>query len=203
MSRYLGPKHRLCRREGVKLCDSPKCPIVKRNYPPGVHGPKGYKRLTPFGEQLREKQKAKRLYGVLERQFRTYYQNSVKKKGDTGLFIIQMLERRIDNVIYRSGFAVTRPQARQMVAHSFFLINGKKVNIPSYQVKPKDEITIKPNKAKLKIFADIQKRLQKHELPEWMYLDLKTLTLKIISLPKLDLEKQLFKVKSIVESYSR
>lgn len=203
MSRYLGPKHKLCRREGVKLCDSPRCPLTRRNYPPGSHGIKGYPRLTPYGEQLREKQKAKRLYGIQERQFRKYFDQAVHKKGDTGGFILDMLERRLDNVVYRSGFALSRPQARQMVSHGFFLVNGKKVNIPSYLVESKDIITLKVGKEKLKLFSDLNKRLEKHEFPEWIFFDNKNSNIKIISEPKLDPTKQIFNIRSIVEFYSR
>lgn len=203
MSRYLGPKHKLCRREGVRLCDSPKCPVIKRNYPPGVHGVKGYPRLTPYGEQLREKQKAKRLYGIGERQFQNYFEKSVSMRGDTGTFILEMLESRLDNVIYRSGFAISRPQARQMVSHGFFLVNGKKVNIPSYQVQAKDTISIHPGKLRSKLFDEIDKKQKKHEFPEWMHYEEKDTSIKIISQPKLDPVKQLFQVRSIVEFYSR
>jgi|SRR3989344_2848561 len=203
MSRYTGPKHRLCRREGVKLCDSPKCPLSRRNYPPGVHGPKGYPRLTPYGEQLREKQKAKRLYGVQERQFRNYFETAIRRKGDTGSFISQMLEKRLDNTVYRSGFATTRSQARQMVSHGFFTVNGKKVDIPSYQVQQKDVIGIKENKAKSKLFLDLDKKFQKLELPAWLFLDAKSKSVKIVSDPVIDEVAQIFNIRSIVEFYSR
>lgn len=203
MSRYLGPKHKLCRREGVKLCDSPKCPLSRRNYPPGVHGVKGYKRLTPYGEQLREKQKARRLYGIQEKQFRNYFNKAVRIKGDTGAFIIQMLEKRLDNCIYKAGFAKTRAQARQMVSHRFFLINEHIVNIPSYEMKPRDIITLNPNKAQSKLFSDLDKRLQNHEFPSWTFFDQNTKSLKIISDPKLDEKAQIFNIRSIVEFYSR
>lgn len=203
MSRYTGPKHKLCRREGVKLCDSPKCPLTRRNYPPGVHGVKGYGRLTPYGEQLREKQKAKRLYGIQERQFRNYFEKAMKKKGDTGAFILEMLERRLDNAVYRAGFATTRRQARQMVSHGFFTINGEVVNIASYQVDEKDIIAIKPNKQKSKLFTDFDKRLQGHEFPSWIFFDDKAKTLKILTNPVVDQAQQVFSVRSIVEFYSR
>ena len=152
MSKDLDHKCKQCRREGVKLflkgekCYGPKCPIVRRNYPPGIHGAKKTRqRLTEYGHQLREKQKAKKIYGILERPFRNYYQKAIKQKGDTNEILGQLLEMRLDNVIYRLGLAKSRKAARQLVSHGFFLVNGKKVNIPSYQVKIKDEITIKPS----------------------------------------------------------
>ncbi len=203
MSRYTGPKHKLCRREGVKLCDSPKCPLTRRNYPPGVHGPKGYPRLTPYGEQLREKQKAKRLYGVQERQFKNYFESAMKKRGNTGAFISQMLEKRLDNTVYRSGFATTRSQARQMVSHGFFTVNGKKVDIPSYQVQPKDVIAIKSNKVQSKLFTDLDKKFQKIELPEWLFLETKSKSVKVVSDPLIEEASQIFNIQSIVEFYSR
>ena len=144
MAKLLNSKCKKCRREGVKLflkgerCLSPKCPILKRNYPPGVHGPKGRKRTTEYGTQLREKQKAKRIYGINERQFRNYYRKAISKKGDTGQILQQLLQMRFDNVIYLLRLARSRVQARQMVGHGLFLVNGKKVNIPSYQLKTKD-----------------------------------------------------------------
>lgn len=203
MSRYTGPKHKLCRREGVKLCDSPKCPLARRNYPPGVHGPKGYPRLTPYGEQLREKQKAKRLYGVQERQFKNYFESAIKKRGNTGAFISQMLEKRLDNTVYRCGFATTRNQARQMVSHGFFTVNGKKVDIPSYQVQPKDVIAIKSNKVQSKLFTDLDKKFQKIELPGWLFLEAKSKSVKVVSDPLIEEASQIFNIQSIVEFYSR
>ena len=210
MAKDLDPKCKKCRREGVKLflkgqkCFSPKCPIVRRNYPPGLHGQKGRRgRMTEYGQQLREKQKAKRVYGILERQFRNYYQKAIKQRGDTGEIIQQLLEMRLDNVIYRSGFADSRKQARQMVNHGLFLVNGKKVNIPSYQLKPKDEITIKPEKTKAKIFTDLEKKLEKKEFPNWLHFDLKTNTVKILNKPTGNELEKTFNPRLIVEFYSK
>lgn len=203
MGRYLGPKHRLCRREGVKLCDSPKCPIVRRNYPPGIHGPKRQARPTAYGEQLREKQKAKRLYGILEKQFKNYFKKAIDKKGDTSIYLVQLLEMRLDNVIYRSGFAKTRAQARQMVSHGFFTVNGRKVNIPSYEVKVKDIIAIKKGKENKGVFQDLKKRLEKHEFPDWLHYDPQNMTVKVIALPKVEDMALIFNPQAIVEFYSR
>jgi len=177
--------------------------MIKRNYPPGLHGSKRQSRPTEYGQQLREKQKAKKIYGVLEKQFRNYYQKAIKQKGDTGEILQQLLELRLDNVIYRLGFAKSRTQARQMVSHNFFLINGKKVNIPSCQLKPKDEITIKPEKAKAKIFTESNKQTEKQEVPNWINLDLKTKKAKILNIPKQDELDQTFNPRLIVEFYSR
>src|SRR3989344_1090164 len=202
MSRYLGPKHKLCRREGVKLCDSPKCPVIKRNYPPGFHGAKGAPRLTPYGEQLREKQKARRLYIVQERQFHNYFIKAMKLKGDTGNFLISMLEKRFDNVVYRAGFAKTRLQARQLVSHGFFTINDKKVNIPSYQMKIKDVIGINKTKLNKKVFIELDKVLKKQKFPSWMHVDPVTKTAKVTDDPNVTEMKNIFNVQSIVEFYS-
>ena len=139
MARDLGPKCRVCRREGMKLflkgdrCFKDKCAIERRNYPPGQHGRRRSK-LLGYGIQLREKQKVKRIYGLLERQFRNYYKKASTKKGNTGENLLQLLEARLDNVVYRMGFAITRPSARQLVSHRGVLVNGKSVNLPSYQV---------------------------------------------------------------------
>ncbi|MFA6254569.1 MAG: 30S ribosomal protein S4 [Patescibacteria group bacterium] len=209
MAKTLDPKCKQCRRESTKLflkgerCFSPKCAILKRNYPPGLHGPKGRRRQTEYGQQLREKQKAKRVYGILERQFRNYYRKAITQKGDTGEIIQQLLEMRLDNVIYRLNLAKSRKQARQMVGHNLFLVNGKTVNIPSYQLKAKDEITIKPEKIKVKNFTDLEKKLEKQEAPGWISFDLKTKTAKILNKPSGSALEQIFNPRLIVEFYSR
>ena len=141
MARYIGPVCRLCRREGMKLflkgerCYTDKCAIEKRNVPPGQHGRSRKAKMVGYGVQLREKQKVKRTYGVLENQFRRYFEAADRQKGVTGELLLQMLERRLDNVVYRLGFATSRPQARQLVRHGHFTVNGKKVDIPSYAVR--------------------------------------------------------------------
>jgi len=143
MARYRGPKWRLSRREGVELFSRRRNALENRDYAPGEHGMRRTK-LSNYGIQLREKQKVKRMYGILERQFRRYYEQASKTKGVTGHVLLQFLERRLDNVVYQMGFATTRPQARQIVGHGLMQVNGKKVNIPSFLVKPGDEISIKP-----------------------------------------------------------
>lgn len=149
MARYTDAVCRLCRREGRKLflkgerCDSPKCAINKRNFPPGQHGLSRNK-VSQYGQQLREKQKAKRIYGVLEKQFHHYFEIAERHRGVTGHNLMQLLERRLDNIVYRLGFASSRSQARQLVSHGNVTINGKRVNIPSYLVKPGEAISIDP-----------------------------------------------------------
>ncbi|MBN1779457.1 MAG: 30S ribosomal protein S4 [Candidatus Buchananbacteria bacterium] len=195
--------HKACRRYGVKLCQSEKCPVFTRKYPPGIHGPKGMGRLTEYGTQLAEKQKAKVLYHINERQFRRYYEDAIRKTGDTGEFLIQALEARLDNAVYRSGLAKTRAQARQMVSHGFFLVNGKSVDVPSYQLKIKDTISIKPNKAAAKIFENLEKRLEKVNVVGWLHLDPKEKTIKVLSMPKPEEAEQAFNPRLVVELYSK
>ncbi len=209
MAKDLDPKCKKCRREGIKLflkgekCFSPKCPVIRRNYPPGLHGPKRRSRPTEYGLQLREKQKAKRIYGILEKQFKGYYSKSMAKKGDTGEILQQYLEMRFDNVIYRANFAKSRKQARQMVSHGLFLVNGKNVNIPSYQLNPKDEISIKPSKIKVKLFNNLEKNIEKQNIQSWISLDSKNKTIKILNKPKGEEIEQTFNPRLIVEFYSR
>src|SRR5439155_7399846 len=148
MARYIGPVRRLCSREGMKLflkgerCYTEKCVIEKRNFAPGRHGKSRKQKLAGYGVQLREKQKVKRIYGVLEDQFRRYFEQAERTRGITGETLLQLLERRLDNVTYRLGFATSRPQARQLVRHGHFMVNNKKVDIPSFSVKAGDGITV-------------------------------------------------------------
>src|SRR3989338_563366 len=143
MGRLRGPKHRMCRRTGERLCNHDKCPSLRRQSPPGVHGPKGYPRLTEFGGQLREKQKAKYVYGVMERQFRRYYDTAQSQPGNTAENFLKFLELRLDNVAFRMGLAKTRAAARQLVAHGWILVNGRRVDIPSFQVRVGNVIGVK------------------------------------------------------------
>src|ERR1041384_8258398 len=148
MARYNGPVCRLCRREGMKLflkgerCYTEKCAIEKRNMPPGQHGRLRKAKMVGYGVQLREKQKVKRIYGVLEDQFRRYFEQAERTRGITGETLLQLLERRLDNAVYRMGLATSRPQARQLVRHGHFLVNGKKVDVPSFSVKAGDVVTV-------------------------------------------------------------
>ncbi len=177
MARYTGPKCRLCRREGEKLylkgakCYTEKCPFNKRRYPPGIHGRSSRRKITIYGMQLREKQKVKRMYGVLEGQFRRYFELARKMGGNIGENLLSILERRLDNVVYRLGFASSRAQARQLVSHGHVIVDGRKVDIPSYLVKPGQVITLK-DKAKKFIF--VQESLQEKDpqsIPTWLSLD--------------------------------
>lgn len=208
MAKDIGPKCKKCRREGEKLflkgdkCLSSACPMVKRNYPPGVHGPKGKPRLTEYGQQLREKQKAKRIYNLLEQQFLNYYKKALQTKGKSTDNLFQLLELRLDNVVYRLNFAKSRSSARQLISHKHFKVNGKSINIPSYQLKVGDEISIKEKSLKSNQFIELQKIIKK-ETPEWLSLDPKDLKGKVIGLPDLDKEKVGIDFRLIIEFYSR
>jgi small subunit ribosomal protein S4 len=175
MARYRDAKCRLCRREGMKLflkgarCFTDKCAIERRNYPPGQHGLNRGK-LTPFGVQLREKQKAKRIYGVLEQQFRRYFEFAEREKGVTGENLLRLLELRLDNVVYRLGFAASRRESRQMVAHGHFQVNGRKVNVPSFLVKVGDTVQLRST-SKLAPRLDDNLNAGRGQVPQWLELD--------------------------------
>jgi small subunit ribosomal protein S4 len=197
-----------CRRAGVKLflkgerCNSPKCAMVKRNFPPGIHGQKGYPRLSSYGTHMREKQKVRFIYGVTERQLSNYMKKALKKRGDTGETFLQQLERRFDNVVYRLGLARSRAEGRRLISHGHFMISDKTVTIPSRLLKENEEIMIKPKSLTNKYFLDIIKSQEKSQPPSWLAFDRESLKAKIIHLPiakELDLgiETQL-----IVEYYS-
>ena len=178
----------------------------RRNYPPGIHGPKQARsrsRLSSYGEQLREKQKAKALYGILERQLRRYFELASKQKGNTGVIFVQELERRLDNVVFRLGFAKTRKQARQLVGHGFIQVNGKRVDIPSFRVSIGDEISIKKNKVEKGIVKQIPEAMKASQMPSWISRDEKTLTGKVLTLPAQDDLDTIFDSTLIVEFYSR
>ena len=208
MARYTGAVCRLCRREGQKLflkgsrCYGEKCAINKREYAPGQHG-QSRKKLSEYGMQLREKQKAKRYYGVLESQFAHYFELANKKSGVTGDNLLQILESRLDNVVYRLGFALSRAEARQLVVHGHFLVNGRKVNIPSYLVKEGDVISLKEKSRSLpKVKAVLEQTVGK-VVPKWLDLDTNTMQAKVVALAQRDdidieIEEHL-----IVELYSK
>ena len=203
MARDLRPKHKLCRKFGEKLCDSPKCPITRRSYPPGQHGPnqKGHKKLSSFGKQLREKQKVKRIYGLLEKQFSNYVAEASRKTGDTGKFLLNYLESRLDNVVYRLGLAPSRSAARQLVNHGHILVNGKKIDIASYRVKVGEVVTLKEKTRASKLFENISDKLAKLEAPSWLSPDAKNLSGKVLNFPTA--ENPNFDTSLIVEFYSR
>lgn len=207
MARDLGPKCKKCRREGEKLflkgerCFSVKCAMIKKAYAPGQHGQARRMGLSEYGTQLREKQKVKRIYGILERQFRKYYEMASRMQGNTGNLLSILLERRMDNIIYRFGFASSRSQARQLVNHGFFMVNGKKIDIPSYLMKEGDVISIKKNKENY--FQNIKNVIKNQQLPSWLALDDKVLRGKIIAFPtkdEIDLSADIYLV---IESYSK
>lgn len=209
MARILDAKCKLCRREGEKLflkgekCFSNKCPLLKRNYPPGLHGTKGRPRLSNYGLQLREKQKAKRLYRLSETQFYNYYRKAIRQKGETAENFVRLLETRLDNIIYRLGLASSRDLARQMVSHGFVLVNKRPVSIPSFQARTGDELTIKEQKRGQPAFKEVLRKLEKYEVPAWLSLDKKILTAKVVGLPTGQDLKQNFQTQLIIEFYSR
>ena len=176
MARYTGPKCRLCRREGTKLflrgdrCYTDKCAYERRPYAPGQHG-RRRKKSSNYEIQLREKQKVRRLYGVLEKQFRKYFEIAEAKRGVTGTNLLRILELRLDNVVYRLGFANSRNQARQLVKHGHFLVNGRKVDIPSYQVKVNDVIEVREKSRKIPIIQEAQEVVARRGVPQWLELD--------------------------------
>lgn len=202
-------KEKIERREGAHLhlkgerCSSPKCGANRRPFPPGVHGPTSRSRLTPYGVQLREKQKVKHFYGLLERQFRRYFDGATSKKGDTGVFLMRALETRLDNVVFRMGIATSRRQARQMVNHCHFLVNGIPTNIPSYVVLPGDIISVKESRRVSPLYATFPERAKKMELPSWLSMDATNFTGKMAGLPEVKELYQIFDPKLIIEFYSR
>lgn len=208
MARYIEASCKLCRREGLKLflkgerCYSNKCAVGRRPYAPGQHG-NSRKKMSEYGVQLREKQKAKRFYGLLESQFRKYFEIANRKKGVTGETLLQMLESRLDNVVYRMGFGSTRAEARQLVTHAHFTVNGKKLNIPSYIVKVGDTISVSEKGKKSVRFKEILDITGAKIIPKWLEVDQENLNGTVVALPAredvdLEIQEQL-----IVEFYSK
>jgi small subunit ribosomal protein S4 len=208
MARYTGPVCRLCRREGMKLflkgerCYTEKCGIEKRNMPPGQHGRRRASKMQGYGVQLREKQKVKRVYGVLEDQFRRYFEMADRTRGITGVTLLQLLERRLDNAVYRMGFATSRSQARQLVRHGHFLVNGKKVDIPSYSLKAGDVVSVRQTSRENPAILHAVGEVKGRGIPEWIALE-GELGAKVLSMPtreqiNLPVQEQL-----IVELYSK
>ena len=209
MARYTGAVCRLCRREGTKLflkgtkCTSDRCPLEKRNFPPGQHGKDRKAKIVGYGLQLHEKQKAKRMYFTLESQFREYYEKASRSAGVTGELLIQQLERRLDNVTYRLGFAISRRQARQLLRHGHVTVNSRKVNIPSYQVNAGDVIAVRDNAKKLLIVEQASQYAAQNPAPSWLEANFENLSGRVLHLPKradvnLPINEQL-----IVELYSK
>ncbi len=202
MARHTGPKIRQSRRFGEALTKKAEKYLAKRNYRPGQHG-QNPQRVSEYGMQLREKQKAKIIYGLMERQFRRCYEIASKKVGVTGDALLQILEFRLDNIVFRLGFATTRAQARQLVSHGFMEVNGKKVDIPSYQVKVGDEIRVRESKKKSAYFVGLAPSIAKSETVEWMSLDAKNLSGKVLSKPNREQIDSRINTQLIVEYYSR
>ncbi|MDC0668951.1 30S ribosomal protein S4 [Nannocystis radixulma] len=209
MARYIGPVCRLCRREDAKLflkgdrCFTDKCGYERRQYPPGQHGQGRKKRPSDYGQQLREKQKVKRIYGLLEKQFRGYYYRASRMKGVTGENLLALLERRLDNVTLRCGFSSSHAEARQLVRHGHFLVNGKRINIPSYQVRAGDVVEVRDNSKKIQRIVDALGQVDRVPRPAWIDLDKENMRGKITALParsdiSADIDEQL-----IVELYSK
>lgn len=199
MGKYNGPKDRLSRREGFDLFGKGG-KLTRLNVPPGVHGPKGSKNPSQYGRQLREKQKVRRLYGLMEAQFRKYVEEAQKERGNTGKLLLSLLERRLDNTIYRLGFAPTRPAARQFVSHRHVLVDGKKVNIPSYQVKVGQTISLSPKGLNI---PAIKKLLEANDATPPSWLKRKAAVGKVDSLPKREDTIEPVSEQDIVEFYSR
>ncbi len=197
-----------CRRAGEKLllkgdkCLTAKCPFAKRSYPPGQHGPnQKHVKMSGYGKQLREKQKAKIIYGLIERQFANYVAEASKKTGDTSKYLLNYLESRLDNVVFRMGFGKSRANARQMVRHGLMTVNGKKVDIPSFRVRIGDVVSLSDIAKKKKGYTDLSERMAKVEVPAWAAVDPKTVSGKVLNAPAV--EKPNFNAKSIIEFYSR
>ncbi len=209
MARYTEAVCKLCRRERQKLflkgikCYTEKCPVEKRNYPPGQHGLSRRQKISEYGIQLREKQKVRRMYGVLERQFRNYYEKALKQPGKTGETLVKILERRFDNVVYRLGLAPSRKAARQLIRHRHFTVNGRIVDIPSYLIRPGDIIEAKPQSKKLDIIHNSMKRMKDTAMLPWLSLDKASVSGTFLNVPEredipLNANEQL-----IVELYSK
>jgi len=212
MARYVGPSCKLCRREGQKLflkgqkCYTEKCPFEKRSYPPGQHGRAASfrrRRASDYSLQLREKQKARRIYGVLERQFRRYFHEAERRSGMTGENLLVLLETRLDNAVYRLGFADSRAQARQLVTHGHFTVNGRKTNIPSYGVRPDDVVSVRPESRRKTFFKTRKELLEDGAVPAWLSLDADEMSGRVLSEPMREEIDVPVQEQMIVEFYSR
>jgi len=211
MARYTGAVCKLCRREGEKLflkgerCEGPKCAIERRSYPPGLHGrqQRFRRKQSDYALQLREKQKVRRIYGVMERQFRRYYREALRRTGHTGQVLLQILERRLDNVVYRMGFAESRAQARQLVLHGHFDVNGRKTNVPSFLVKPGDQVRVRDRSRNLAFFQAQKDEMAHKKPPAWLAVDGNALQGQVLTLPTREDIDFTINEQLIVEYYSR
>lgn len=203
--RYTGPKARLCRREGVNLFGSPKYQkILSRNSNiPGMQGTKRMGKMSEYAKQLREKQKAKRIFGLSEKQFRNYFDKALRSKEITGELLLQLLERRLDNLVYRAGFAMTRAQARQFVSHGLFMLNGRRVDIPSIQIKIGDVIEIRDSRRKSPVFTKNKEELGEYDVPSWIKSTPSKFAAEVSELPSITHFESLIETQPIVEFYSR
>ena len=208
MARYTGPVCRLCRREGTKLflkgerCMTGKCALDRRSTAPGQHGAAN-KKVREYGMQMREKQKTKRYYGVLEKQFKNYYEEAGRREGMTGENLLKLLECRLDNVVYRMGMAESRKEARQLVLHAHFMLNGKKVNIPSMLVKVGDVVTVNGTSKNLTKFKELIEGIDSKISPKWLEVDRENISAKVIALPSREDIDFPFEEQLIVELYSK
>ncbi len=208
MARNTGPRCRQCRRENMKLflkgerCFTDSCAFDRRQYAPGQHG-QGRTKFSSYGEQLREKQKVKRMYGVLEKQFRTYYHKASQKKGVTGENLIKTLESRLDNMLFRLGFSSSRSEGRQLIKHGHFLINGKKVDVPSYLMKADDVISVRERSRKVERIKQAMETAKQRGIPRWLELNIEQFEGKVIAVPERDEITTPIKEQLIVELYSK
>lgn len=208
MARYVGPVCRLCRRENQKLflkgdrCYTEKCAFERRGYPPGQHG-QGRIKFSEYGLQLREKQKIKRMYGLLESQFRSLFEKASKTKGITGSNLLSMLERRLDNVAYRAGFANSRTEARQLIRHGHFNVNGSRVNLPSFMVGKGDMVEVKDNSRNKAVIGGALESVKSREIPQWLELDAANFKTRIRDLPTRDDVTIPLEERMVVELYSK
>ncbi len=211
MARYTGPREKIERRIGEKLylkgerSYSPKSSVTKKPYPPGIHGKKGSRKLSEYGQQLKAKQKVKNIYRLLEKQFKSYIKSAVVSKKDPYDAILRKLEGRLDNTVFRTGIAQSRDQARQIVGHGHITVNGKKINIPSYEIKTGDTVAVKENSKKTSFFSTLMPQwLKRYDAPAWMSLDKEKMSAKINSLPTLvESGIQIKDLQAIIEFYSR
>jgi len=209
LSRYRESACRLCRRENLKLylkgdrCYSDKCAFDRRSYPPGQHGQRRGGKTSDYGLQLREKQKVKRTYGLSEKQFKLTFEGADRRKGITGTNLLMMLEQRLDNVVYRMGFSNSRNQARQLVRHSHFLVNGRKVDIPSYQIRPGDVVEVREKSKNIQVITDAVEAVVRRAMPQWIELDKETMKGTVKGLPVREDVTMPIQESQIVELYSR
>lgn len=209
MARYVEASCRLCRREHLKLflkgdrCYTDKCAFERRSYAPGQHGQRRGGKVSDYGIQLREKQKVKRIYGIFENQFRRYYHKAERQKGITGTNLLILLERRLDNIVYRMGFASSRDQARQLVRHNHFAVNGSKVNIPSYQVKSGDMIEVKEKSRKIPVIQEAMETVVRREIPPWVEVDIDNFRGVVKAFPSREELTMPINEQLIVELYSK